>query len=141
MEDLVQAAVLDTPVANQLRVGGTQVNLLIGQFEESSVLFWTDTVGAELIEGSVFLLGASGEARTRLQRREGQSPGSGPGGPPGLQTRLDPEHRDQHHTQTQTDATKHHRRAHRPGDTAGPLLLDINTDPLTLNTGPLILNY
>lgn len=115
------------------------MNLLIGQFEESSVLVWTDAVGAELIEGSVFLLGASGEACTRLQRRKGQSPGSEPGGPPGLQTRLDPEHRDQH--QTQTDATKHHRRAHRPGDTAGPLLLDTNTDPLTLNTGPLILNY
>lgn len=68
MEDLVQAAVLNAPVANQLGVGGTQVDLLIGQFEEGSVLVWTDAVGAELIEGCVFLLGASGEAHTRLQR-------------------------------------------------------------------------
>lgn len=93
MEDLVQAAVLDIPVANQLRVGSTQVNLLIGQFEESSVVLWKDAIGAELIEGSMFLLGASGKARMRLQRGEGQSPGSEPGCPP--QTRLDLEHQDQ----------------------------------------------
>lgn len=50
MEDLVQATVLNTPVANQLRVGSAQLNLLIGQFEEGSVLLWVDAVGAELIE-------------------------------------------------------------------------------------------
>lgn len=68
MEDLVQAAVLDAPVANQLGVSCAQVDLLIGQFEEGGVLVWTDAVGAELIESFVFLLGAGGEARTRLQR-------------------------------------------------------------------------
>lgn len=69
MEDLVQAAILDTPVANQLRVGGAQVDLLIGQLEEGGVLVWTNVVGAELIEGFVFLLGAGGQVHTRLQRR------------------------------------------------------------------------
>lgn len=59
MEDLIQATVLDAPVANQLRVGGAQVDLLIGQFEEGSILVWADAVGAELIKGSVFLLGTS----------------------------------------------------------------------------------
>lgn len=68
MENLVQAAILNAPVANQLRVGGAQVDLLIGQFEEGSVLVWADAVGTELIEGSVFLLGAGGEAHMRLQR-------------------------------------------------------------------------
>lgn len=67
MEDLIQAAVLHTPVANQLRVGGAQVDLLIGQFDESSKLVWTDAVGAEFIKGSVFLPGAGGEACVRLQ--------------------------------------------------------------------------
>lgn len=95
MEDLIQASILNTPVANQLRVGSTQVNLLIGQFEESSVVLWKDGIGAELIEGSVFLLGAGGKACMRLQRGEGQSDGSDPGGLPGIQTRLDLEHRDQ----------------------------------------------
>lgn len=66
MEDLVQAAILHTPVANQLRVGGPQVDLLIGQFEEGGVLVGTDAVGPELVEGLVFLPGASGETRTRL---------------------------------------------------------------------------
>lgn len=68
MEDLVQAAILDAPVANQLGVGGAQVDLLTGQFEEGGVLVWTDAVGAELKEGSLCLLGASGEVHTRLQR-------------------------------------------------------------------------
>lgn len=66
MENLVQTSVLDTPVANQLGVGGSQVDLLVGQLEEGGVLVWTDAVGAELIEGFVFLLGASREAHTRL---------------------------------------------------------------------------
>lgn len=66
VEDLIQAAVLHTPVANQLRVGSAQVNLLIGQFDESSKLVWTDAVGAEFIKGSVFLLGAGGEVCVRL---------------------------------------------------------------------------
>lgn len=70
VEDLVQAPVLNAPVANQLWVGGAQVDFLIGQFEEGSVLVWVDTVGAELVEGFVFLLGASGEVRMRLQRGE-----------------------------------------------------------------------
>lgn len=73
MEDLIQAAVLHTPVANQLRAGGAQVNLLIGQFDESSKLVWMDAVGAEFIKGSVFLLGASGEVFVRLQIEERQS--------------------------------------------------------------------
>lgn len=51
MEHLVQAAVLHAPVANQLRVSGAQVDLLIGQFEEGGVLVRTDAVGAELVEG------------------------------------------------------------------------------------------
>lgn len=66
VEHLVQAAVLHTPVSNQLRVGGTQVNLLIGQLKESSVLFWTNAVGPELIKGCVFLLRTRGEVRTGL---------------------------------------------------------------------------
>lgn len=44
MEDLVQAAVLDAPVANQLGVGGAQVDLLSGQLEEGGVLVRTDVV-------------------------------------------------------------------------------------------------
>lgn len=97
MEDLIQASILNTPVANQLRVGSTQVNLLIGQFEESSVVLWKDGIGAELIECSVFLLGAGGKACMRLQRGEGQSDGSDPGGLPGTQRPInnqtfDPEH-------------------------------------------------
>lgn len=44
------------------------MDLFIGQFEEGGILVWTDAVGAELIEGCVFLLGASREAHTRLQR-------------------------------------------------------------------------
>lgn len=73
MEHLVQAAILHTPVPNQLGVGGAQVDLLIGQFEEGGVLVRTDAVGAELVEGWRFLLGASREARKRLQRGEDRS--------------------------------------------------------------------
>lgn len=78
MEDLVQATVLDAPVANQLRVGSAQLNLLIGQFEEGGVLVRADAVGAELIECRVFLLGAGGEANTRLQRGQGPEVRTGP---------------------------------------------------------------
>lgn len=46
------------------------MDLLSGQFEKSSVLVWADAVGAELVEGFVFLLGPGGEVRTRLQRGE-----------------------------------------------------------------------
>lgn len=67
MEHFVQAAVLHAPVPNQLRVGGTQVNLLIGQFQESSVLFWTNAVGAKLVERGVLLLRTRGEVPTRLE--------------------------------------------------------------------------
>lgn len=70
MENLVEAAIFDSPVANQLRVGGAQVDLLIGQFEEGCVLFWSDTVGPKLIESSVFLLGTRGEMNMRLQRED-----------------------------------------------------------------------
>lgn len=66
MEDPVQATILDAPVANQLRVGSAKVDLLIGQFKKSSILVWTDAVGAELIKGLAFLLGTSREAHTRL---------------------------------------------------------------------------
>lgn len=57
MENLVEGSILHRPVANQLRVGGPQVDLLIGQFEEGSVLLWTDVVCTELVESSKFLLG------------------------------------------------------------------------------------
>lgn len=68
MEDLVEAAVLHGPVANQLRVGGAQVDLLIGQLEEDRVLVWTDAVGSELVEGSLLLLGSGGQSGAGLQR-------------------------------------------------------------------------
>lgn len=67
MEDFVQATILDAPVTNQLGVGGTQVNLLIGQFKESGVLFWVNAVGPKLIKRGVFLLRPRGEVHTRLQ--------------------------------------------------------------------------
>lgn len=60
MEDLVQAAILDTPVANQFRVCSTQVDLFIGQLEEGGILVRADAVGAKLVEGRVFLLGPGG---------------------------------------------------------------------------------
>lgn len=68
MEDLVEATVLNCPVANQLGVGGAQVDLLIGQLEEGRVLVWTDAVGSELVEGSLLLLGSGGQVGTGLQR-------------------------------------------------------------------------
>lgn len=68
MEGLVQATVLNAPVADQLGVGSAQVDLLIGQLEEGGILIRADAVGAELIEGSVFLLGTGAEVRTWLQR-------------------------------------------------------------------------
>lgn len=68
MEGLVQATVLNAPVADQLGVGSAQVDLLIGQLEEGGILIREDAVGAELIEGSVFLLGTGAEVRTWLQR-------------------------------------------------------------------------
>lgn len=67
MEDFVQAAILDAPVTNQLGVGGTQVNLLIGQFKESGILFWANAVGPKLIKGGVLLLRPRGDVHTRLQ--------------------------------------------------------------------------
>lgn len=68
MEHLVQTAILHRPVANQLRVCGAQVDLLIGQFEEGGVLMGVDAVGAKLVEGFMLLLGASVETCTSLQR-------------------------------------------------------------------------
>lgn len=68
VEGLVQATVLNAPVADQLGVGSAQVDLLIGQLEEGGILIRADAVGAELIEGSVFLLGTGAEVRTWLQR-------------------------------------------------------------------------
>lgn len=54
-------------------MGGAQVDLLICQFQESGVLVRADAVGAELIEGSVFLLGPCREVRTGLQRGGGRA--------------------------------------------------------------------
>lgn len=66
MEHFVQATILNTPITNHLRVGGTQVNLFIGQFKESGVLFWTNAIGPELIKCCIFLLRTRGEVHTRL---------------------------------------------------------------------------
>lgn len=74
VDDLVDAAVLNIPVANQLRVGGAQVDLLIGQIEEGGGLTRTDAVGPELVEGSVFLLDAGTETGTRLRRGRAEGP-------------------------------------------------------------------
>ncbi len=97
MENLVQTAILNIPVANQLRVGGTQVDLLIGQFEEGCILLWLDAVRAELIEGFVFLLRAGGETRARLQRggkkAEEQTSDSEPGVQAGPTPTTDTDHR------------------------------------------------
>lgn len=60
VEDLVQASILHTPVAQELGVSSTQVDLLICQLEEGSVLLWKDSVGTEFIEGPMLLLGPSG---------------------------------------------------------------------------------
>lgn len=90
MEDPVQGAVLNAPVANQLGVRSAKVDLLIGQFKKSSILVWMDAVGAKLIKGLVSLLGTSRKAHTRLQsrRKRAESHRSEPGCPSGQQEGL-----------------------------------------------------
>lgn len=59
MEDLIDASELHTPIAQELRVCGAQMDLLTGQFVKSCVKVWLDVVGAKLIEGSMLLLRSS----------------------------------------------------------------------------------
>lgn len=73
MKDLVKAAILNTPVANQLWVCGAQVDFLIGQFKEGSGLVGVQAIGAELIESLVLLLMARGNIHTRLQKEKSQN--------------------------------------------------------------------
>lgn len=53
-------------------MGGAQADLLIGQCEKGRIVVWADAVAAELVEGLVFLLGASGDVGSRLQGRISQ---------------------------------------------------------------------
>lgn len=57
VENLIESAILHRPVANQLRVSGPQVDLLISQLEEGSILLRTNVVCTELVQCSMFLLG------------------------------------------------------------------------------------
>lgn len=59
VEDLIEASVLHTPIAQELRMCGAQMDLLTGQFVKSCIKVWLDVVGAKFVEGSMLLLRAS----------------------------------------------------------------------------------
>lgn len=56
VEDLIEASILHTPIAQKLRMCSAQVDLLTGQFVKGCIQVWLNVVGTKFVEYSVLLL-------------------------------------------------------------------------------------